>query len=142
HGKAIPYLPILELLRGFFRISEQDDSKAARQKITGRMLALDETLRNALPLVFEFLGVADPEHPAPRMDPDARRRQLFATVKGVAQARSRREPAVTLLEDLHWFDAGSEGFLEVFVEAAAGTRTLLVVSFRPEFHASWMQKSY
>jgi adenylate cyclase len=49
---------------------------------------------------------------------------------------------VTLLEDLHWFDPGSEAFVEVFVEATAGIRSLLVVSFRPEFHAAWMQKSY
>jgi class 3 adenylate cyclase len=130
HGKAIPYLPILELYRGFFGISERDDAQAAREKIAGRMLLLDETLRDALPLVFEFLGVPDPEHPAPRIDPDARRRQLFAAVKRVAQARSRREPAVTLLEDLHWFDPSSEAFLEVFVEAAAGTRSLLLVTFR------------
>src|SRR5262249_2244382 len=107
HGKAIPYIPILELFRGFFGISERDDEQAAREKIAGRMLALEETLRDALPLAFEFLGVADPEHPAPRIDPDARRRQLFATVKRVTKARSRREPAVTFLEDLHWFDPGS-----------------------------------
>src|SRR5262249_53679694 len=102
HGKAIPYLPILELFRAFFRIGERDDERAAREKIAGRMLSLDETLRDALPLTFEFLGVADPEHPTRRIDPDARRRQLFATVKRVAQALSRREPVVTLLEDLHW----------------------------------------
>src|SRR5262249_8168531 len=36
----------------------------------------------------------------------------------------------------------SKAFLEVFVEGAAGTRSLLVVTFRPEFHAGWMQKSY
>src|SRR5215813_1536266 len=47
HGKAITYLPILELFRGFFGISERDDEKAAREKISGRMLALDETLRDA-----------------------------------------------------------------------------------------------
>ena len=95
-----------------------------------------------MPLAFEFLGVPDPEHPAPSMNPDARRRQLFATVKRVVQALSRREPAVILLEDLHWFDPGSEAFVEVFVEGTAGTRSLLVVNFRPEFHAGWMKKSY
>src|SRR5262249_56295227 len=77
YGKAIPYLPILELFRGFFGIGERDDAEAAREKIAGRMLLLDETLRDALPLAFEFLGVADPEHPAPSMDPDAPRRPLF-----------------------------------------------------------------
>jgi class 3 adenylate cyclase len=139
HGKAIPYLPVLALFRGFFLISESDDGQAAREKITSRMLSLDESLGDALPLLFEFLDVADPEHPVAQIDPHARRRQLFAIVKRVAQARSRREPAVTLLEDLHWFDPGSEAFLEGFVEATSGTRSLLVVNFRPEFHAAWMQ---
>jgi predicted ATPase len=106
------------------------------------MLMLDETLRDALAPVFEFLGVPDPEHPAPRIDPDARQRQLFAIVKRVVEAHSRREPGVTLLEDLHWFDRGSEAFLDVLVETTTTTRNLLVVNFRPEYRAGWMQKSY
>jgi class 3 adenylate cyclase/tetratricopeptide (TPR) repeat protein len=142
HGKAIPFIPILELFRSYFGITEQDSDLAAREKITGRMLVLDETLHDALAPLFEFLGVPDPEHPAPRIDPDARQRQLFAIVKRVAEAHSRREPGVTLLEDLHWFDRGSEAFLEVLVETATTTRNLLVVNFRPEYRADWMQKPY
>jgi class 3 adenylate cyclase/predicted ATPase len=142
HGKLIPFLPILELFRAFFRITEQDGAEAAREKIAGRMLLLDEALRDALPIVFDFLSVPDPERPIPQMGPEQRLRQLFAVVKRVAQARSRREPAVVLLEDLQWFDGGSEAMLELLVETAAGTRTLLVVNFRPEYHAAWMQKSY
>ncbi len=58
------------------------------------------------------------------------------------QLRGRREPTVTLLEDLHWFDAASEAFLEPMVDARPGTRALLVLNFRPEFHAAWMQRSW
>src|SRR5262249_27795961 len=47
-----------------------------------------------------------------------------------------------LLEDLHWFDRGSEGLLEVMLEAAGATRSLLLVNFRPEYHAPWMQRSF
>ena len=142
HGKLIPFLPVLELYRAFFRITEQDSDEAAREKIAGRMLLLDEALRDALPPMFDFLGVPDPERPVPQMRPEERQRQLLAIVKRVAQARSRREPAVVLLEDLHWFDEASEAVLEVLVETAASTRTLLAVNFRPEYHAGWMQKSY
>jgi predicted ATPase len=49
---------------------------------------------------------------------------------------------VIFLEDLHWFDGGSEGFLEAIVEALPGTQLLVLVNFRPEYHATWMQKSY
>ncbi|HSD11322.1 MAG TPA: AAA family ATPase, partial [Candidatus Binatia bacterium] len=142
HGKAIPFLPILELFRGYFGITEQDSDQAAREKIAGRMLLLDETLRDALAPTFEFLGVPDPGQPAPRIDPDARQRPLFAVVKRVVEAHSRREPVVTLIEDLHWFDHGSEAFLEVLVETTTTTRSLLILNFRPEYRAGWMQKSY
>ncbi len=142
HGRSIPFLPILDLFRGFYGITEQDSDQAVREKITGRLLVLDEALQDALAPTFEFLGVPDPEHPAARIDPDARQRQLFAIVKRVVEALSLRAPVVTLLEDLHWFDRGSEAFLEVLVETATTTRSLLVVNFRPEYRAGWMQKSY
>jgi adenylate cyclase len=76
------------------------------------------------------------------MDPEARQRQLFAVVRRAVQARSRRETAVTVIEDLHWLDGASEAFVETLVEAVAGTRTLLLLNFRPEYHAGWMQRSY
>ena len=49
---------------------------------------------------------------------------------------------MTLIEDLHWLDAASEEFLEHMVDARAGSRNLLLLNFRPEYHADWMQKSW
>jgi len=142
HGKAIPFLPVLELLRGYFGVTGQDGDQATREKVAGRLLLLDKEFEDGLPLLFDFLGVPDPARPAPRMEPEARQRQLFAVIKRLVYARSQREPAVILFEDLHWIDGGSEAFLGNLVEALAGTRTLLLVNFRPEYHAPWMQKSY
>src|SRR5262249_31614215 len=102
HGKLIPFLPILELFRAFFRITDQDGSEAAREKPAGRMLLLDEGLKDALLLMFDFLEVPDPDRPVPQMEPQIRLRQLFGVFKRIVQARSRREPAVILFEDLHW----------------------------------------
>jgi class 3 adenylate cyclase/tetratricopeptide (TPR) repeat protein len=142
HGKAIPFLPILQLCRGFFGITEQDSDTTARERIAGRLLLLDESLRESLPLMFDFLGVPDPELPAPRMDPEARQRQIFDVFRRVIQARGQRETSVTLLEDLHWFDAGSEAFLEPLLDSRPGTRGLVMLNFRPEYHAGWTRKSY
>jgi predicted ATPase len=79
------------------------------------MLMLDETLAEGLPLVFDFLGVPDPARPSPPLGPEARQRQLVDLIRRLAQARSAREPAVYLFEDLHWFDRASEEFIENFV---------------------------
>ena len=64
-------------------------------------------------------------------------------MRRLARARSAREPAVVLFEDLHWFDRASEEFVENTVtEVAPGNRTLVLLNFRPEYHAAWMQRSY
>jgi predicted ATPase len=142
HGKAVPWSPILALVRGYFGITEQDSPEAARDKIAGRMVRLDENLGEWLGVMFDFLGVPDPEKPMPPMGPEARERQLFDVIRRLTRARSAREPAVFLFEDLHWFDRASEEFLENMVEAAPGNRSLLLLNFRPEYHAGWMQRSY
>ena len=53
-----------------------DPEQAAREKIAGRSLLLDPGFADDLPLVFDFLGVPDPERPVPQMSPEGRRRAL------------------------------------------------------------------
>ena len=146
HGKTIPFLPILRLFRAFFGINDQDSHATARERIAGRLLLLDEKLRDSLPLLFDFMGVPDADNPAPNIAPEARQRQLFDMVRRVIQARGQRETSVMLLEDLHWFDGGSLAFLEPLIEATVGTRTVVILNFRPEFQApqsgKWMGKSF
>jgi class 3 adenylate cyclase/tetratricopeptide (TPR) repeat protein len=142
HGSAIPFLPVLQMMRSYFGIAEHDPDQQAREKIAGRLLLLDDAFAESLPLVFDFLGVADPHRPAPRMDPDARQRALLEMVKRLVHTSSQREPGINLLEDAHWIDPGSEVFLTQLVEVIPGTRNLTIVNFRPEYSAEWMRKSY
>jgi class 3 adenylate cyclase/tetratricopeptide (TPR) repeat protein len=145
HGRNVPLLPILQAFRHYYGIGEGDDERTVREKIAGRLVLLDERFREALPLLFEFFGAPDPDRPAPRTDPEARQRQLFGVLRRVIQlspGQSEAGVGVALIEDLHWIDPGSEAFLAEWVAATAGTRYLMLVNFRPEYHADWMQKSY
>jgi adenylate cyclase len=106
------------------------------------MLLLDPALHDALPTMFEFLGVPDPERPAPRLTPEAAQRQLVGIIKHFIQGRTRRgELTAYLLEDLHWLDGASEALLAATLELLAEAPTLYVTAFRPEYHAAWMQDS-
>src|SRR5262249_8286695 len=140
-GKTIPYIPILELFRAYFGIIERDSARDARRKIAGALLLLDESFREVLPLMFEFLAVPDPNDPAPQINPQAKQRQLYAFLRTLVRARSRAEPAVFLVDDLHWVDDASDAFLAELLEAIEGTRTLYLLNFRPEYSAPWMRKS-
>src|SRR5208282_1737249 len=111
HGKTIPYLPLLEVLRDIFGIAERDTDHEARRKIAGELLLLDEAFQALLPILFDFMGVADPTRPALAMSPEGRQQKLFAFVRHLVEARSAREPTVLFLDDLHWIDPGSDAFL-------------------------------
>jgi class 3 adenylate cyclase/tetratricopeptide (TPR) repeat protein len=142
HGQMIPFLPVLEVLRGFFGITEQDGDEEARRKVAGTLLLLDTELTEALPLLLDFLGIPDSQRPAPHIDPEARQRQLVTVAKRLMQAGSRRDPVLLLVEDLHWIDGGSEGFLRALVETLPETRTLFMVNFRPEYDAAWLRQPF
>ncbi|HEY2388691.1 MAG TPA: adenylate/guanylate cyclase domain-containing protein [Candidatus Binatia bacterium] len=143
HGKNIPLLPILQIFREYYGITERDTDQQVREKIAGRMLLFAEEYRQVLPVVFDFFGVPDPKNPPPRMDPEARQRQLFSVLRRLTQQDVNQGPVVTLLEDLHWIDAASEAWIDEMVDAAGGSsQRLMIFNFRPEYRAPWMQKSW
>lgn len=137
HGRGLPFLPVLQLLRGYFGVDDVDGPVAARQKIAGSLLLLDEGFRDDLALVFDFLGVPDPDLPYPQLDPDARIARLYGILGHLIRARSDRGPALILIEDLQWLDEGSLAFVDHLVEAVPETRTMLVVNHRPPFRPGW-----
>jgi class 3 adenylate cyclase len=143
HGKNLALLPIMQVFREYYGISEHDSDQLVREKIAGRMLLFDEEYRDVLPILFEFFGAPDPDNPAPRMDPEARQRQLFGVLRRVTQRDASQGALVILIEDLHWIDEASEAWVEEWVDAIGGaTDRLLILNFRPEYHADWMQKSW
>ncbi len=72
HGAAVPYLPILDLLRDLLGIGERDAPPIVRQKVAGALLLSDEGFKPQLPLLFDFLGAGDLDRPsAPPAGADA-----------------------------------------------------------------------
>jgi class 3 adenylate cyclase/tetratricopeptide (TPR) repeat protein len=137
HGKSIPFMPVLQMLRAFFGIGEREPEQLAREKIAGRALLLDPGFAEDLPLMFDFLGVPDPDRPVPQMSPEARQRELGGIVCRLVNAPKRRKTLVLLIEDLHWIDEGSETMLADLVSSIEGTNTLAVLNYRPEYSPAW-----
>ena len=137
HGQEIPFMPVLQMLRAYFGIVDADGERAVREKVAGRALLLDPGFAEELPVLFDFLGVPDPERPAPQLSAEARQRALKAIVCRLVSAPGRREPVVVVIEDLHWLDEGSAAMLGELFAATEGTPTLVVVNFRPEYERPW-----
>jgi predicted ATPase/class 3 adenylate cyclase len=139
YGRAIPLLPVVTLLRSRFGIVDGDSAASSRKKIAGTLLLRYERFKEHLPLLFEFLDVPDPERPVPDLDPDVRQQALVEVFAAVCTADGG-EPAVILVEDLHWIDPGTEAFLSPLAEAVAETPTLLLVNYRPEYPGTILDK--
>jgi class 3 adenylate cyclase len=137
HGREIPFMPVLQMLRAYFGITDDDPERIVREKIAGRALLLDPDFDEELPFLFEFLGVPDPNRPLPQLSAEARQRALREVVCRLVRAPNRREPTVVVMEDLHWIDAGSEVLLGELLSVIEGTQTLVIANFRPEYETTW-----
>lgn len=140
HGKATPFQPVMELLRDYFGLRTKETADISRRRVLDQLatLPVSEQLSAVL---LDFLGLADRQEAPTKLDPKTRKTQLLDFVR--ALPRSPRQPTtVVIIEDLHWIDAASEEFVEVLADAVLGTKTLLVLNFRPGFTASLMQRSH
>ncbi len=142
HGKASPYLPVIELLKSYFRIEPPDDERTRREKVAGKVLMLDRSLENTLPYLFALLGIEEQPSPLQQMDPQIRRRRTFDAIKKLFLRESLNQPLVLIFEDLHWIDSETQGFLDVLSESMANAQILLLVNYRPEYRQEWGQKTY
>jgi class 3 adenylate cyclase len=142
HGRAVPLQPVLEFLREIYGCTPDDTDAQARQKIAGTIAQIAPEELGSLPLLFDFMRVPDPAQPAPELAPDERLRAVMALLRRLTAARSRREPAVLVFEDLHWIDPDTEVIVEGIVDAAVNTRTLVLLNFRPEYRASWIGRTH
>ena len=122
HGKASPYLPVIELLKSYFQIQPQDDERTRREKVIGKVLGLDRSLEDTLPYLFALLGIEDPPSPLQQMDPQIRRRRTFEALKRLFLRESLNQPLILIFEDLHWIDSETQGFLDTLSESVAGAQ--------------------
>ena len=130
HTSQVPFHAVARLLRAATGV-EGLDAQAARARI--RAEASDAEIED-LVLFDDLLGIADPEVALPRIDPDARRRRLTALVNAVSLVRAT--PALYIIEDAHWIDEVSELMLAEFLQMIAQTPSLVLVTYRPEYHGA------
>ena len=142
YGRASPYLPLIDLLKAYLRIEERDDGRAVREKVTGKLLTLDEALRPILPAILALLD-APVEDPAwEGLDPVQRRQRTLQAAKTLLLRESQVQPLVLVFEDLHWIDSESQAFLDSLIEGLPTARILLLVNYRPEYRHDWGSRTY
>jgi class 3 adenylate cyclase/tetratricopeptide (TPR) repeat protein len=142
YGQATPYLPIIDLLKGYCGIDAHEDSPRLREKVLGTVLGLDAALQPILPPILALLDVPVDEGDWPRLDPAQRRQRTLDALKRLLLRKSQRQPVLLVFEDLHWIDSETQAFLDSLVESLPTAHMLLLVNYRPEYTHGWGGKTY
>jgi predicted ATPase len=142
HGKASAYLPVIDLLRNYFRIASEDDERTRREKVAGKITILDRSLENTLPYLFTLLGIVEGEDPLAQMDGQIRKRRTLEAIKRIALRESLNQPLMVIFEDLHWIDEQTQELLNLLADSIGTAKFLLLVNYRPEYSHQWNSKTY
>jgi class 3 adenylate cyclase/tetratricopeptide (TPR) repeat protein len=142
YGKATPYLPVIELLKGYLRIQERDDQREIRERVAGKLLMLDRALEPLLTPLLALLDVPVDDAAWDALDPPQRRQRTLDAVKRLLLRESQVQPLLVIFEDLHWIDSETQALLDGLTESLPTARLLLLVNYRPEYQHDWGRKTY
>jgi len=142
YGKATAYLPVIDLLKGYFKIQDRDDQREIRDKVIGRVLGLDRSLEPLFPPILALLDVPAEDPGWGSLDPPQRRQRTLEAVKRLLLRESQVQPLLFVIEDLHWIDSETQALLDGLVDGLGSIRMLLLVNYRPEYEHRWGKKTY
>jgi class 3 adenylate cyclase/DNA-binding SARP family transcriptional activator/tetratricopeptide (TPR) repeat protein len=139
-GTAVPYLPILDLVREACGIAPEDDRDSVAAKIgaTVEELRLDPDSGRYL---HYALDVAFGDDQLVALDPATLKGRTFEALRNLLLSKATRSLLV-VIEDAHWIDRTSEEFLTEFVDELPSVPALLLATYRPGYNPPWLGKSY
>jgi class 3 adenylate cyclase/tetratricopeptide (TPR) repeat protein len=142
YGKVTSYLPVVDLLKGYFAIGDRDGPRAVREKMTGKLLTLDRAQEGSLPALLALLDIPTGDPSWERLDPRQRRQRTLQALKQLLIRESQVQPLLVVFEDLHWIDSETQALLDWLVESLPAARMLLLVNYRREYRHDWGGRTY
>ena len=117
-GSELPYAPLLGVLRSLVRETDADQLEELVGAGGGELGRLVPELQGA----GARIEVVDPLAQA----------RLFEALLGLFARAGRELPVVLVIEDLHWADPSTRGFLSFLVRNLGRERLLLVATYRSD----------
>jgi class 3 adenylate cyclase/tetratricopeptide (TPR) repeat protein len=142
YGAAASYLPVTEFLKGYFQLATSDEPLAIREKVTNKLLSLDQALLSTLPALLTLLGEPPDDLQSSTSDPPQRRQRTLEAVKRLLFRASEEQPLLLVLEDLHSIDSETQVLIDGIIDGLPTARILLLVSCRPEYRHDWASRFY
>ncbi len=132
YAVSVPYFPLRSLLRPLAGITEAESAEEAGARLTPWVEAVMPEFVPLLPLLaIPFDAEVPPTPESEEIEAAFRRERVFETVEQFL-LRVLVAPTLIVVEDAHWMDEGSHGFLLHLVRSSAPRPWLLAITRRPQ----------
>jgi tetratricopeptide (TPR) repeat protein len=138
YDSATPYLPVRDLLRQLWGLSDPAPAAAGTAIVQQRLREAGVTSEVEALLLLQLLDVPVEQAPLAVLSPPERKARTFALLRHLFRHASQRQPLVLAVENVHWSDPTSDEWLASLVERLGDTPMLLLVTYRPGYQPPWL----
>ncbi len=136
-GKNLGFHPIIDVLRNWAGISEEDSESQACVKLEDSIMKIvPESASEMFPFIATLMGFKLKGEASERVkgiSGDALNKLTQKSFRDLIIGGSRLAPVVILIEDLHWSDQSSIDLLRSLFRLAENYRVLFINTFRSNF---------
>jgi class 3 adenylate cyclase/predicted ATPase len=116
-----------------------DDTTQTKLDKLDTLLAQSSTSAHDATLFADLLSLPnDGRYPELELSPQQRRQRTLDALVSQVAALSRQNPLLIIFEDAHWTDPTGLELFSRIIDKIPTLRVLLLITFRPEFEASWV----
>ena len=142
YASAIPYVPVMDVLRANFRVADRDSLDIIAAKVRAGIQEVGIEPAGAIPYIFRLFGIREGTEGLAALTTSAVKARTFEVLRQLILQGARRRPILFVVEDLHWIDSTSEECFTTLMDSAAGVPAMCIVTYRPGYRAPWMDRSY
>lgn len=136
-GKNLSYHPIIDLLRQWTAVREEEDAEGALDKLTHAVRGIaPREAGEIVPFIGTLMGIPLWGEYAERvrgLEGPALERLILKSLRDLLVRGAEQTPLAIVMEDLHWADTSSVDMLESLFRLAETQRILFLNVFRPGF---------
>jgi len=134
------FYPIIDFLQRALQFTDDDSPQEKLRKLEQ---ALSRShLEASLPFVASLLSLPVPRSSLADLTPQKQREKTIQLIVAWLLVLTERRPVLSVWEDLHWADPSTLDFLRLFIDQLTTSRTLAIITFRPEFTPPWGSRSH
>lgn len=136
-GKNLSYYPIINILKNWGNIKEEDSERESASKIEEAIRRIyPDGVDEVFPFIAILMGMKLAGRHADRVrgvEGDAMEKLILKNIRELITREAKLCPLVFILEDLHWADMSTIELLESLYRLAENNRILFINIFRPNY---------